>query len=121
MNENSPADDYQGMTAKDIKEDCSYEDPVFKYDPAEFEPVIEETTFEGSPALRVFLGGDQIGWIAADKVETVRSLLSGELIDITGEVVGGPYKFLDYEDKVRSKSAQFGATITLKVNTKRFN
>lgn len=113
---------YDGMTNKDIKEDLNYDDKVYQFEPVEFSPLLERMKFEGKDAIRVSMDTESdagvlvIGWIPADKVETVNALLDGSVYDITGAVTGGKYKYLSYpDDKVETETDNFGATITIKI------
>lgn len=113
---------YNGMTNAEIRDELTYDEKVYQYEPLPFTTMLEPTTHEGSDAIRVYMdtesdtGTVAIGWIAADQVETVKSLLSGKVEDITGAVTGGKYKYLSYpDDKVKTETDNFGATVTIQV------
>ena len=112
---------YEGMTNAEIRDEMNYDDKVYQFEPVDFSPIMEPTKYEGAAAIRVLLEDDNkvyvIGWIAAEQVETVNELLAKHVVDITGAVTGGKYKFVSYpDDKVETETDNYGATVTISIS-----
>lgn len=93
---------YQGMTNKDIKEDCSYDERIYEYEDIDLYGLFEFTDYEGSPAIKVCIdelsGPVHIGWIPKEKVSRVMELIDGRSYAVQIHIYGGKYKYLDMDE-----------------------
>lgn len=114
-------DKYDGMTNKDIKEECSYDEKIWEYPETDTDGELFITEYNGEPAIRVYAELPErtnIGWIPKDSVATVIDILEKHNCDITITVNGGNYKMLDYDDAedkdiVVSEKGAYGARVVI--------
>lgn len=104
------------LTSAEVKEELQYEDRVYLYPTMDGAFSLEATTFDGAPAIKVYLettpgAYDHIGWIPKHNVDHVLDLITTHEYELTGEILGGPYKYLDEDGKVASDSTDFGGRL----------
>ena len=110
---------YDGMTNKDIKEDCSYDEKIWEYPETETDGDLLITEYNNEPAIKVYAElplKTHIGWIPKESVASVSDILKKHPCDLTISVNGGNYKYLDYDDDkdvVVSEKGTYGARVTI--------
>lgn len=110
-------DDFK-LSASEIKEQLEYEDQVYVYQYAEIEIQLDPTMFDGEPAVKVY--GEiepevfeHIGWIPKRKAQHVIDILNTTGHVVSGEIVGGPFKYIDDDGKICSDRHEFGCRVYL--------
>jgi len=106
------------LSASEIKEELQYEDKVYIYPTMDIDVDLIPTTFDGEPAVKVMAETspyvyEHIGWIPKRQAAEVVDLLNNYQCEMTGELIGGPYKYLDEDDKVASDSTEYGGRVYL--------
>lgn len=106
------------LTAAEVKEELEYEDKVYLYPSMDINVKLEPTTFDGEPAVKIYgetspFVYDHIGWIPKRDAAHVTEILNNYDYKVTAELVGGPYKYLDDDDKIKSGSTEFGCRVYL--------
>ena len=106
------------LSSAEIKEELEYDDRVYVYPTMDISVVLEPTEFDGEPAVKVMgetspLVYNHIGWIPKRKAPHVIDIIENNDYEVTAELVGGPYKYIDDDDKIRSDSTEFGCRIYL--------
>ena len=106
------------LSSAEIKEELEYEDRVYVYPTMDINVRLEPTTFDHEPAVKVLgeispLVFEHIGWIPKRKAAHVIEIINNNDCQITAELVGGPYKYRDENDKVCSDSTEFGCRVYL--------
>lgn len=104
------------LSAAEIKEELQYEEKVYVYPTMDINIDLIPTTFDGEPAVKVMAEispcvYEQIGWIPKRQAAEVVGLLNNYNCEISGELIGGPYKYLDDDDRIASDSTQFGGRV----------
>lgn len=106
------------LTASEVKEELEYDDRVYLYPTMDINVILEPTEFDGEPAVKVM--GEvsptvyqHIGWIPKRDAAHVIEILNNYDYNVSAELVGGPYKYRDDDDKIRSDSTEFGCRIYL--------
>lgn len=104
------------LSNAEIKEELEYDDRVYVYPTMDINVTLEPTTFDGEPAVKVMgevspLIYEHIGWIPKREAAQVIEIISNNECDITAELIGGPYKYRDEDDKIRSDSTEFGCRV----------
>ena len=104
------------LTASDVKEELEYEDRVYLYPTMDVDLLLEPTVFDGAPAVKVKLETDfsvyeHIGWIPKRDAPHVTEILRDKDCKVSGELIGGPFKYLNSDDKICSDSTEFGGRV----------
>jgi len=106
------------LTASEIREELEYEDKVYLYPMMDINVKLEPTEFEGKPAVKVLgetspLVYEHIGWIPKRDAARVIEIMNARDYKVTAELVGGPFKYRDDDDKIKSDSTEYGCRIYL--------
>lgn len=106
------------LTNAEVKEELEYDDKVYLYPTMDISIKLEPTEFDGEPAVKVYgetspLVFEHIGWIPKRKAAEVINIITNNDYEVTGELLGGPYKYLDDDNKIKSDSTEFGCRVTL--------
>lgn len=108
--ENTDKEDlWDGMTFKDIRDNCYEGDKIYKYPEMKVYPDFKESTLDGNPALEVYLDDHMVGYVPKTKVSKAKKLLEDENVTCTAELYGGDYQYLkgnyveEWFDKVNIK------------------
>ena len=114
-------DEYEGYKNKELIEEFDEGDRIYQYEITQLDAEIEETTFDGAPALKVHvLDPDRIhiGWIAKDEIGKVSSLLAKHKCSIDVQLSGGPFKVIEWDDdeekySVKKDKSEYYAKVCL--------
>jgi len=106
------------LSSAEIKEELEYDDRVYVYPTMDINVVLEPTEFDGEPAVKIMgetspLVYAHIGWIPKRDAAHVIDIINNYDYAVTAELVGGPYKYRDDDDKIRSGSTEFGCRVYL--------
>lgn len=106
------------LSSAEIKEELEYEDRVYVYPTLDISVILEPTEYDGQPAVKVMgetspLVYSHIGWIPKRDAAHVTEIINNNDYEVTAELVGGPYKYRDSDDKICSDSTEFGCRIYL--------
>lgn len=106
------------LTSAEIKEELEYDDRVYVYPSMDISVTLEPTEFDGALAVKVMgetspLVYEHIGWIPKREAAHVTEIINTRDYEVTAELVGGPYKYRDDDDKIRSDSTEFGCRVYL--------
>lgn len=126
ITDNLLAESYEyGLSKQEVADSGLLDERIYRYDPTTMDAdLIPEPDNPKDPnAIKVSVDGIQIGYVPAEKAETVHKLLSSKQIhSITCEFYGGPFKIVseDYDDEndkevytVEKESQYVGAEITI--------
>lgn len=113
-------DEYEDdkLSNAEIKEELEYEDKVYVYPSMDIRVILEPTEFDGEPAVKIMgetspLTYTHIGWIPKRDAAHVIEIMNNHDYEVTAELVGGPYKYRDEDDKIRVASTEFGCRVYL--------
>lgn len=106
------------LSSAEIKEELEYEDRVYVYPTLDISVILEPTEYDGEPAVKVMgetspLVFNHIGWIPKRDAAHVTEIINNNDYEVTAELVGGPYKYLDDDGKICSDSTEFGCRVFL--------
>lgn len=104
------------LTTSEVKEELEYDDKAYLYPTMDIRIELEPTAFDGEPAVKVYgetspLAYEHIGWIPKRQATQVIDIINNYDYSVTGELIGGPYKYRDDDDKIRSDSTEFGCRV----------
>lgn len=108
-------------TKKELEENSFEDEKVWKYEfyPSKVELVEEPDNPHDHKAIKVVIDGEHVGYIKSGSCAHVKNLLnSGRIKDITADIMGGPYKFLyydDYEEEYELEREETGIHIDLHI------
>ena len=112
MIESGMIEPYGGRTTAEIKEELMYTDDVIWEVEEEVIPyitVIDEPDNEfDSEAMAVYLYDDKIGYVPKDCLNRIKDLrVNAELTGAVAIIKGGKYKYVDDEEKLRTKTKTY--------------
>ena len=113
--ENDGLEQYEGLSNKEIKNEW-FDDKIYQFPPTECDVELEPSAFDGEPAIKVLLtdmDSVHIGWIPADDVGHVLNVIKAGDYTVSGEIVGGRYKYSDGGDDVVVDQTEYRATVYL--------
>ena len=118
MIESGMIEPYGGRTTAEIKEELMYTDDVIWEVEEEIIPyitVIDEPDNEfDNQAMAVYLYDAKIGYIPKKDLKRIKDLrTNAELVDVLATVKGGRYKYVDDEEKLRTKSKDYYVNLVL--------
>ena len=104
------------LTSSEIKEELEYDDKVYLYPTMDINIQLVPTEFDGEPAVKVLgetspLVYEHIGWIPKRNASQVVEIINNYDYNVTGELVGGPYKYRDKDDKICTDSTEYGCRV----------
>jgi len=111
------------LTNAEVKEELEYEDHVYLYPTMDAPFSLEVTTFDGAPAIKVYLEisygtYEHIGWIPKRSVDHVLDIINNHDYEVTGELIGGPFKYRDEDDKIRTDRTEYGGRVYISYKSK---
>lgn len=110
---------YDGMTNKDIKEECDFDEKYWEYPETDTDGYLVITEFEGEPAIKVFADLEeksQIGWIPKESVSDIIDMVKKHPCEVNITIYGGKYKMLDLDgDKeiIITEQKDYGARVII--------